>query len=349
MIFIVPTVQLLVLPLAADYNVNNLNLVVVDHDRSSYSRSLIEEFAVSDRFQLVAYESSWKEALLLIEKNEADLILEFSPNFEQNLIREGSAQVMISANAVEAVKAGFGVAYAQSLISLFNSNIRAELVPDSRFDGRAQVNATSLVRFNPYLEYPLFMAPGILAVLLTLVGVFLSSLNIVREKEMGTIEQINVSPIRKWQFVVGKLVPFWLLGLVTMTIGLIVAWLGFGIVSQAGYAVIYAFAAIYMVAVLGFGLLISTLADTQQQAIFISFFFMMIFILLGGLYTPIDSMPDWAIAITEYNPAAYFIRVMRMAVLKGSGFSDLWSDFRAMGLFAVVINTLAVLNYRKTS
>ncbi len=349
MIFIVPTFQLLVLPLAADYNVNNLNLVVIDHDHSTYSRRLIEEFAASDRFRLVAYKSSWKDALVLVEKNEADIILEFPAGFEQTLVREEKAEVMISANAVEAIKAGFGTAYAQSLIWLFNQNIRTELVPASRFHAFPQVGAVSSVRFNPHLEYPLFMAPGILAVLLTIVGIFLSSLNIVREKEMGTIEQINVTPIRKWQFVVGKLVPFWLLGLVTMTVGFVVVWLGFGIVSLGGYLILYTFAAVYMVAILGFGLLVSTLADTQQQAIFISFFFMMIFILLGGLYTPIDSMPDWAIRITAFNPAAYFIRVMRMVVLKGSTFADIWPEFRAIGIFAVVLNGLAMMNYRKRS
>ena len=347
MILVAPTLQLLLLPLAADYEVDNVKIAVVDHDHSAYSRRLADEFAASHHFQLAGYESSWSDALNMVEQNEADIVLEFPVGFERTLVREGTARLMLNANAVNGVKAGLGTAYAQSLIGLFNRRLVREMVPESKFSSAPQIEVVSTVRYNPHLEYPLFMAPGILAVLLTMVGAFMSSLNIVREKEIGTIEQINVTPVRKWQFVMGKLIPFWVLGLVAMTIGLIAAWLAYGIVSAGGYLLIYTFAAVYMVAVLGFGLLISTFADTQQQAMFISFFFMMIFILLGGLYTPIDSMPDWAITLTEYNPAAYFIRVMRMAMLKGSTFTDLWPEFRAMGIFALVLNGLAVLNYRK--
>lgn len=349
MIFMAPTVQLLLLPLAADYEVKNVNIAVVDHDHSAWSRRLIEEFAASHHFQLIGYEGSYRDALRLVERNEADLILEFPPDFERRLVREESVRVMLGANATNGVKGSLGAAYAASLIRSFNNNIRAELVPASRFNAAPRLDVLPSVRFNPYFDYALFMAPGILAVLLTMVGGFLTALNIVREKEIGTIEQINVTPIRKWEFVLGKLIPFWLLGLVAMTIGLTAARLAYGIIPLGGYLVIYAFAAVYMVAVLGFGLFISTLADTQQQAMFISFFFMMIFILLGGLYTPIDSMPGWAIALTEFNPAAYFIRVMRMVTLKGSGFADLWPEFRTMGIFAVALNLLAVLNYRKRS
>lgn len=347
LIFITPTLQLLVLPLAADYEVKNVNLAVVDHDRSSWSRRLIERFAASDHFRLVGYEDSYAGALRLVERNDADIILDIPPDFERRLVREGSVNVMIGANAVNGVKAGLGSAYATALLRSFNAGLLAELGPVSGFSGAPRIDLISTVRFNPHFDYPLFMAPGILAVLLTMVGGFLTALNIVREKEIGTIEQINVTPIRKWQFILGKLIPFWVLGLVAMTIGLIAAYIVYDIVPLGGYLVIYAFAAVYMVAVLGFGLFISTLADTQQQAMFISFFFMMIFILLGGLYTPIDSMPGWAITLTEFNPAAYFIRVMRMVVMKGSGFSDLWPEFRAMGMFAVVLNALAVINYRK--
>lgn len=347
MILVAPTLQLLLLPLAADYEVDNVTIAVVDHDHSTYSRRITEEFAASPHFRLAGYESSWSDALGMVEQNDADLVLEFPAGFERTLVREGTARLMLNANAVNGVKAGLGTAYAQSMIGLFNRRLVREMVPESKFSNAPSIEVVSTVRYNPHLEYPLFMAPGILAVLLTMVGAFLSSLNIVREKEIGTIEQINVTPVHKWQFIMGKLIPFWVLGLVAMTIGLIAAWLAYDIVSAGGYLLIYTFAGVYMVAVLGFGLLISTLADTQQQAMFISFFFMMIFILLGGLYTPIDSMPDWAITLTEYNPAAYFIRVMRMAMLKGSTFSDLWPEFRAMGIFAVVLNGLAVMNYRK--
>jgi ABC-2 type transport system permease protein len=178
----------------------------------------------------------------------------------------------------------------------------------------------------------------------------MSSLNIVKEKEIGTIEQINVTPIRKHHFVLGKLIPFWILGMAVFSVGLgIISFLVYGIVPQGNILLLYGILAIYLFAVLGMGLLISTYSETQQQAMSISFFFVMIFILMSGLFTPIDSMPGWAKVIAYLNPVTYFIDVMRMIVLKGSGFGDVKYHLLKILGFAVVLNTWAILNYRKTS
>jgi ABC-2 type transport system permease protein len=203
--------------------------------------------------------------------------------------------------------------------------------------------------FNPKMNYKFFIVPGILALLVTLVGFLLTSLNIVKEKETGTIEQLNVTPIKKYQFILGKLIPFWVIGLVILTLGLFVSYLFYGIIPLGGYLLIYLFAAVYLVALLGFGLFTSTFAETQQQAMFISYFFMMVFILLGGLFAPIENMPDWARVLTYLNPVSYFIEVMRMIVLKGSSFFDLMKHFGIIVLFAVIFNLLAIINYRKTT
>jgi len=199
------------------------------------------------------------------------------------------------------------------------------------------------------MNYKIFMVPGILVILVTMVGGFLSALNIVKEKEVGTIEQINVTPIHKYQFILGKLIPFWVLGLAILTIGLTISWLIYGIVPAGSLLTIYTFAAVYLLAVLGMGLGVSTLANTQQQAMLISFFLMMVFILLGGLFTSIDSMPRWAQVFTWFNPVSYFIEVMRMVVLKGSTLSDIKMHIAIVFLMAVVLNGFAVLNYRKRS
>ncbi len=193
------------------------------------------------------------------------------------------------------------------------------------------------------------MVPGILVILVTMVGAFLTSLNIVREKEIGTIEQINVTPIRKHHFILGKLIPFWILGLLVMSIGFLIARVVYGIIPAGSFFTIYVFAALYLLAVLGLGLLVSTYTSNQQQATLIAFFMMMIFILLGGLYTSIDSMPDWAQWITKFNPVSYFIEVMRMVVLKGSSLADISRHLWIMGGFAVGLNSWAVINYRKRS
>jgi ABC-2 type transport system permease protein len=193
------------------------------------------------------------------------------------------------------------------------------------------------------------MVPGILAILVTMIGGFLAALNIVKEKEVGTIEQINVTPIKKHHFILGKLIPFWILGNVVFTIGLIVARLVYGIVPLGSLFLLYGFISIYLLAVLGFGLLLSTYCETQQQAMLITFFFVMIFILMGGLFTSIDSMPDWAKMVTKFNPLSYLIEVIRMIILKGSGFKDISRHLVIIFIFAAVLNSWAILNYKKTS
>jgi ABC-2 type transport system permease protein len=172
-------------------------------------------------------------------------------------------------------------------------------------------------------------------------------MNIVKEKEVGTIEQINVTPVKKYHFILGKLIPFWILGLLILTMGLLIAFFAYGIKPAGSLLTIYVFAAVYLLAVLGLGLLLSTYCNTQQQAMLLSFFLIMIFILLGGLYTPIESMPQWAQWLTKLNPVTYFIRVMRDVVLKGSSLADIAPNIGIMFIFAAVLNSWAVINYRK--
>jgi len=198
------------------------------------------------------------------------------------------------------------------------------------------------------MNYKKFIVPGVLALLVTLVGFLISSLNIVKEKEIGTIEQLNVSPIKKYEFILSKLIPFWVLGLFVMTIGFLISFIVYGIYPAGSFWVGYLFAGIYLIALLGFGLLTSIYADTQQQARFISYFFMLIFILLGGLFAPIENMPYWAQYLTYINPVRYFIEAMRMLVLKGSSFWDLRFHFLIVIGFAIVFNGLAIFKYKKT-
>jgi len=193
------------------------------------------------------------------------------------------------------------------------------------------------------------MVPGILVLLLTLIGGFLTALNIVKEKEIGTIEQINVTPIKKWEFILGKLIPFWIVGMIVFTVGLIAMYVVYGIFPKGSIPVLYLFAAVYLVALLGFGLLISTFSNNQLQAMFIAFFFMMIFMMMSGFFTSIDSMPDWAKRISKFTPVTYFIDVVRLIVLKGSGFAEVKTQFYYLLIFAAVLNGAAIFNYRKTS
>jgi len=348
-IFIAPLIQLLILPLAADYTIKNINLAIVDHDHSSYSQKLVSKIFSSGYFKLAGNEETYDNAYKLIESDKADIILEIPENFEQNLVRESSQKVFVAVNAINGVKALAGSGYLNKIIIDFNSDVRAELIQPASFNPVPLITVTSSNWFNPYLVYFLFMVPGILVLLLTLVGGNMSALNIVREKEIGTMEQINVTPIKKYLFILGKMIPFWILGILIFTVGLLIARFVYGIIPLGNIGLLYLFATVYLFALLGFGLLISTYSQTQQQAQSVIFFFIMIFNLMGGLFTPIDSMPRWAQIMTYFIPVKYFIEVMRMNVLKGSGFHDIAFDLLAILLMGIVLNTWAVINYKKTT
>jgi ABC-2 type transport system permease protein len=348
-ILIMPVIQLLIPPWAADYEMKNIKLAVVDQDHSEYSRQLINKITSSGYFKLADYSSSYDQSLQKVEQDEADLILQIPVNFEKQLVKEDAATLFMATNAINGVKAGLGSAYLQRIIQDYNREVRTEWIQFPRFNPETQIDIASSNWFNPLMNYKYFMVPGILVILLTMVGSNLTAINIVKEKEIGTIEQINVTPVKKYHFVLGKLIPFWILGLVVLTIGLTISRLFYGIIPAGSFLTIYVFAAVYLLAVLGLGLLVSTYSANQQQAMLLSFFLMMIFILLGGLYTSIDSMPNWARWITKFNPVSYFIEVMRMVILKGSTLSDIKPQLLAMGGFAVVFNGWAVWNYRKRS
>lgn len=347
MIFVMPVMQLLILSNAADYEVRNIYLHIADSDGSATAQKLTGQFAASGHFQIVGRTNSPKAGANDLENGVVDMVLEIPAGFEQDLFKEGSGKLFLNVNAINASKAGVGSSYALAIIREFNTNLRvAEAgleIGQGRFDFRP------LFWYNPELNYKAFMVPGILVMLVTLVGMFLSGLNIVKEKEIGTIEQINVTPLRKRYFIAGKLLPFWVIANIELAIGLLFGKLVFHIPMEGSLLTVFGFAAMYLVAVLGIGLLVSTITETQQQAMFISYFILVVFILMSGLFTPIESMPKWARVLTWFNPIAYFVEVMRMVLLKGSGWYEIRGHLAAIAGIGLAVNSLAVLNYRKRS
>lgn len=346
----VPTIQLLILPLAADFEIKNINVYVVDHDHSAYSQQLTSKILASGYFRLAGFGASYPDAYNAFEKDEADLILEIPKDFEKKLTIDKDGSLFLAVNAINGTKASVGSTYLSRIIAAFNQDIRLKWMQPGRFNPMPGIEVISRNWFNPFQNYRFFMVPGILVVLVTMVGSYMCALNIVKEKEVGTIEQINVTPIKKYLFILGKLIPFWLIGMIIFSLGLLViSRFVYGIIPVGSTLLLYAFLGIYLIAVLGIGLLISTYSNTQQQAMSLAFFCMMIFMLMSGLFTSIDAMPEWAQWITKFNPVTYFIEVVRMVVLKGSGFVDIKMHFIIMGCFALFFNTWAILNYRKTS
>ncbi len=350
MMFTVPIVQLLILPLVADYEVKNINISVVDNDRSTYSQRLVGKIEASNYFRLIDYGNNYVAALHQIEKETSDLILEIPKGFESDLIREKTEKVFISANAINGVKAGLGSGYLGQILADFNSDIRLQWIQNQSQINVSNIEVVSSNWYNPLLNYQQFMVPGILVVLVTMIGSYMCALNIVKEKEVGTIEQINVTPIKKYQFILGKLIPFWVIAMLVFSVGLFVVarWV-YGIIPLGSLWVLYAYLAVYLIAVLGLGLLISTFAETQQQAMSVTFFFVMIFMMMSGLFTSTDSMPAWAQIVSQCIPVSYFIEVVRMVVLKGSGFADIQFHFWVTIGFAVLLNGLAIWNYKKVN
>ncbi|MDO8998137.1 MAG: ABC transporter permease [Bacteroidota bacterium] len=350
MIFLMPIIQLIVMPLAADYEVKNINLSIVDHDHSTYSQKLTSKIISSGYFILSDYGNSFKNSLQQVEQDKSDLILEIPQGFEKNIVRENKQKLFIAVNAINGTKAGLGGAYINNIIFNFNNDLRNDWIQSMRYNQIPTIEIVSSNWFNTFLNYTFFMVPGILVVLVTMVCIYMCSLNIVKEKEIGTIEQINVTPIKKFHFILGKLIPFWVIGVFIFSVGLfVVGRLVYGIIPVGNAGLVYAFLSLYLIAMLGLGLLISTYSETQQQAMSVAFFFMMVFLLMSGLFTSIDSMPEWAKIIANCNPVTYFIEVMRMVVLKGSNFSDIKNHFIIMTGFAVLFNSWAILNYKKTS
>ena len=347
LIIALPVIQLLILPWAADYEIKNINIAVVDHDHSMYSTRLVNKIVSSGYFNNTLVTGSREEAFRTIEKNENDVVIEFPADFEKHLVTEGHGNIDITADAVNGMKAGLGSAYIGNIAGEFSRELIEEQGQNENILPVPQVEIIPQYRFNPFLNYQTFMVPGIMVMLVTLIGGFLAALNIVREKEDGTIEQINVTPVSKMYFILAKLIPLWCAGFVVITISLIIARGIYGIVPQGSLLTIYGFAFVYMISFSGLGILISTVASNQQQAMFLAFFFTIIFFLTCGLFSPVTSMPEFIQKITLFNPVRYFVEVIRLVMLKGSGFADILPQFFAVLGFGVLFNGLAIWSYKK--
>ena len=348
-IFVVPFIQLIILVNAATFEMKNIKVSVIDMDMSSSSRKMVSKFQGSPFFIVKHTSFSDKEAQTEMKKGNVDMILHIPYGFERRLVKENKAKVQVVVNAINGSSAALINAYSMMIILEFNQEILVDFLSPAILASTHNITVSSSYWYNPKLNYKTYMVPGILCLLVTIIAFLLSGMNIVREKEIGTIEQINVTPIRKVQFIAGKLLPFWIIALFELAFGLIIGKLLFSIPIIGSLWLIFLSAGVYIFVILGFGLLISTMTNTQQQAMLVSFFFMVIFILMSGLFTSVESMPVWAQNLDRINPIAYFIRIMRMVMLKGSDFHDVRESFYSLVVYAIVIISFAVWRYRKVT
>jgi len=348
-IFAVPIIQLLVLVPAVTFEIKEIRLVVIDRDLSAESRALVNQLEGSTFFRLNYFTDSEKEAGKLMDQDKCDLVLNIPSGFGRDIGLGRPARLMVSANAINASSAQLSWVYFNGVIRDYNMNVITENINIGQIQQGPLITVTNRYWYNEMLNYRHYMLPGILVILVTAIGFLLAGLNLVREKEIGTIEQINVTPVKKYHFMIGKMVPFLIIGLVDLAAGMVIGRLIFGVPFEGSIALLFLSATIFLTAILGFALFISTLSSTQQQFMFIAFFFMIIFVLMSGIFTPYESMPRWAQLFNRLNPVAYLMRINRMVMLKGSTIYDIRTEIWSLVAIAVGFTFFAVRRYRKTA
>lgn len=347
-IFVMPLIQLLILVNAATFEIRNIHFAVIDDDNTSTSRELVRKYSHTNYYKLHSYVHSDREATRLIEHNKIRLLIKIPKDFEKNFYTNTPSKVEYIINAEDGSAAGVIQSYSLKILQEYSPAARA-VFPRQQKQTLPQIVLNDLYWYNPHLNYKEFMIPGILGILVTIIGFFLSSINIVREKEIGTIEQLNVTPIMKYQFVIGKLLPFWIIALFELAFGLLLAKLLYDFTILGNIFLIFSLSSVYLVVILAGGLLISTISQTQQQAMFITFFFNLLIILLSGLFTPIESMPGWAQVLSFFDPFSHMIEILRRVMIKGAGFADVQKQAAILSFYALGMVALAVLRYRKSA
>ena len=364
-VLVVPLLQILVLGSAATFEIRESRAWVVDLDRSALSRGLINRFTASGHFEVIGTTPSLDLANDALVRGRTTVTLVIPRDFEASLMRTRAAGVELLVNAEKGAAAGIVQSYAAAILADYSRELagppasdpgspkprRGEgglVSPQQRSSGGGpRIDIRERSRYNPTLNYQHYMVPGILVALVTMIGTLLTAQNIAREKELGTLEQLNVTPITRGQFIAGKLLPFWGLGLVELALGLGLGVLVFGVPVRGSVVLLFGVAALYLLVALGIGLWVSTLVETQQQAMFVAFFIVNIYLLMSGLFTPIDSMAPWAQAASQLNPVRHFVTIARAILVKGAGLAEIVRPLLTLAIFAVVVLTFAVRQYRK--
>jgi ABC-2 type transport system permease protein len=358
-VILLPLIQLLLLSNVATFEIRRSPAYIVDFDHTSASRGVVSRLGSSGFFDIVGQSGSPDSANDAMLGGRATLVVTIPHDFERSLVRTGTAPIGLDVNAEKGSAAGIVQSYASQILSDYSRELSAEIHPNLRTisagspdeqaprAGMPRIETRIQSRYNPTLNYKHYMVPGILVALVTMIGTLLTAQNIAREREMGTLEQLNVTPITRAEFITAKLLPFWVLALVDLALGLLVGHLAFGVPIRGSVVLLLASAGVYLIVALAIGLLISTGVETQQQAMFVSFFILMIYLLMSGLLTPIDSMPHWVQVLSELNPVRHFVSISRAVLVKGAGFTDIARPLAILAVYGVAVLALAIRLYHK--
>ncbi|MDD4142100.1 MAG: ABC transporter permease [Bacteroidales bacterium] len=347
LILVVPLAQLIALIYAVNLEVKNIDFTVVDYDNTQISAELTSVFDASPIFTLIDYSHSIEEGHDLLTHGDVDMIVVIPDGFTKDLETGNSPEIQLLIDAINGTSAFLINNYARYIIGDFNQDIVIRRYPETQNSGA--IDMTYSYWYNPNLDYKVFMFPGLLVILISLIGLFLAALNFVKEKEMGNVAQINVTAIKKYQFVSGKLIPFWIIGIAEFCLGLLVGKIMFHIPMLGSIWLLLLYVAVYLICILSFGLFLGAISHSQQQVMFFTFFFFLTFLILSGIFTPLETMPAWVQYVNYLNPFAYLMKVIRMILLKGSGFTDILKDFVLLVVYGVMMFIVAVKSYRKTA
>ena len=339
LIFVFPVVIMCVMPWVMNMEVRNIVVDVVDNDRTITSQQLVHDIEASNYFIFHGQQPTYQAALANIETGKADVVLVIPQDYSRDLTLGRQPQVLIAANAVNGTKGSMGSAYLSQIVT-------AHAMPEA---ANIQSKVSTLLLYNKHQNYKVYMIPALFAIVMMLMTGFLPTLNIVGEKEAGTIEQINVTPVSKWAFILSKLIPYWLIALFVITAGLLLAWAIYGITSSGPIWLIYVLAMLLALFFSSFGLIVSNYSDTMQQAVFVMWFFVVCLMLLSGLFTPTRSMPHWAYLTTYVNPMHYFIDAIRTVFIRGGTFQAIAQQVFALLSIGLVMAYWAVQSYKKNN
>ena len=337
LIVLFPIMMMCVMPWVMNQEVKNIRVDVVDNDRSTLSRQLVHSIEASNYFIFNGQKPTYEAALKDIEKMDADVVMVIPQHFSRDIVKKRNPQVLIAANAVNGTKGSIGVSYLSQIITI-------KVSPSAE---RMQSKVSSLFLYNKHLNYKVFMIPALFAIVMMLMCGFLPTLNIVGEKEAGTIEQINVTPVPKWAFILAKLIPYWTIALFVIVVCLVLSWLIYDITCQGPLWLVFVLSMLLALFWSSFGLVISNYSDTMQQAIFVMWFFVVCMLLLSGLFTPTRSMPHLAYLTTYINPMHYFVEAIRTVFVRGGDFRNVAHQIVALLAIGMIMGAWAVRSYKK--
>jgi len=342
MVLLFPLMIMLFMPWVTTMDVRHINIAVVDQDHSTLSGRLIQKIGASEYFTLAEVSEHYQQSFMQFESGAVDVIVEVPAGFEESLLQNTPDKLRITSNGVNALKGNLGTQYTQQTILHTLTEWLSE-----QGQSFPKESITIENRYNPTLEYRYYMIPALMIMLLILLCGFLPGLNLVIEKEKGTIDQINVTPVNRFTFTLAKLIPYWLIGFLVLSLAMLLARWVYGLIPAGSLGAIYLAAACFILTMSGLGITIANGSSTMQQVMFVMFFFIMVFILMSGLVTPIASMPQWAQFITYFLPPRYFITIMQSVYLKGATIFELWPHYAALGGFVFAFNLLAAATYKK--